>query len=304
MDDTSLIQLSNRGLLGISGADAQDFLQGVITSDLRRVAPSRAIYAAHLTPQGRFLFDFFVYDAAAFADTPVAEKLEEAEILIDCAYDERMELAQSLHRFAVGRKVDFHDLSDVFSVFATLPGPETTVGVASETPGHMQVDEQGIAILTDPRTVAMGLRHLFPKASSKALASEKAGDMATYETHRLACGVADGRVDVLKNRTLANEFGLEALNGVSFDKGCYVGQELTARTKFRTEPKKKMMKVGLSGRENTPLPLATPIVASASEAGWLFTNDGTQGLAILRTRYVEEGAPLEAAGRSVVVLAG
>ena len=247
-----LIHLTDRALLGLKGQDTVEFLQSVITNDMQKLQEQNAIYAAHLTTRGKFLFDFFVTQ-------------KDDMILIDCNKEELMPLAQALHGFVVNKDVEFHDLTDDYTLVASdkeLSNTYTTY--------------------KDPRHSAFGFRCWVAEKPHEVEPLEK------YTELRLEHGIIDGAYDGVKEKSLINELGFEGLNGVSFNKGCYVGQELTARTKFRTEPKKKIFKVKLNGEADS----GSVILCGNMDAGWIFTNKNGKGLALVRTRYTEKDLTL------------
>lgn len=253
-----LINLSDRALLGLKGSDTTPFLQSVISNDIKRLETEPCIYTAHLTTKGKFLFDFFI-------------SKQDDMYLIDCNKDELMPLAQSLHQYVVSKEVEFHDLTEDYSLVASdkeLSNTYTTY--------------------KDPRHDELGFRCWLEETPKDIEPLEK------YAELRLKTGIIDGAYDAIKEKTLINELNFEALNGVSFNKGCYVGQELTARTKFRTEPKKKIFKVKFSGETE----IGSVILCGKMDAGWMFTNKNGLGLALIRTRYLNkeltlDGKPVE-----------
>lgn len=248
--------LSNRSILKITGPDGVQLLQGTTTQQIK-AEEGQALYTAHLSPQGKFLFDFFVYPQ------------QDESLWIDCAKEELMDLAKALHAYAVGLNVEFEDLSETHAIYAQWekgpPAPQA---------------------IEDPRHPALGHR-LVSRENVPTNAT-----LAEYNAHRIYLGIPDGAVDAIKNKTLPAELGLEFLNGVSFSKGCYVGQEVTTRMHHRTKPKKRLYKITL--QQPGPLAIGTPIVSEAAEAGFMLSNNGKEGLAIIREKFAAQ--PLAAAG--------
>jgi folate-binding protein YgfZ len=242
------IHLQDRALLGLTGSDAYEFLQSTITNEMSLLESQQAIYAAHLTTKGKFLYDFFV------------SKIDDMYV-IDCHKDELMPLAQALNKYVINKDVDFHNLSDDYQLI-----------VAD------QKIENSTLSYPDPRHKELGFRSWVKELPENLESS------MPYTQKRINLGIIDGAYDGLKERSLINEMGFEELNGVSFNKGCYVGQELTARTKFRTEPKKKVFKVKFNG----DVQLGDIIKCGQMDAGWIFSNINHQGLAIIRTRYLDK----------------
>jgi hypothetical protein len=268
----SLIHLESRGLLGINGSDAADFLQGAITNDITKLMPNDALYAAHLTPQGKFLFDFLIYS-------------HNNMFLLDCSKAQLMPLAQSLHKYAVGRAVEFHDMSDDFSVYAAPFGT---------------VPNGAALVVDDPRHAQLPKRVIMPNGAAGIADGITKKAESEFETSRLELAIPDGNQDAISGKTLPAELGLDELNGVSFKKGCYVGQELTTRMKHRTTPKTRLFKVKLEGA-NTSISPQTVLrtVEKGLEAGHLMSNDGKTGLALLKLRILEKETELVGDGFSI-----
>ena len=232
--------IADRAVLAMEGTDARAVLQGVVTSDVDRLAPDCALYSALLTPQGKYLFDFFM-------------GLRGGEMFIDVARDQAAPLAQRLMMYRLRRDME-------------IAGAETPValvwGEGAPPPGARP----------DPRAAGLGWRVYGAAPDVEAAAR------ADYDALRIAHTAPETGVELLPNETFILEAGFERLNGVDFRKGCYVGQEVTARMKHKTELKKGLARVRVEG-EATP---GTPLMAEGKPAGALFTNIGGEGLAHLR----------------------
>jgi hypothetical protein len=275
--------LPDRGVLRVSGEEARTFLQGLISNDVRRLAPERAIYAALLTPQGKFLFDFLI-----------AETSE--GLVLDVEGSRRADLLRRLALYRLRAKVRIEDLGAEWRVFALMgEGAAARLGLSAGE-GSARPFAAGV-VFVDPRLSRLGARALVPAGGEEALlaAGFVPAPAADYERHRLALGVPDGSRDIQVDKSFLLESNAEELHGVDFDKGCYVGQELTARSKFRGVIRKRLFRVDVDG----PLPApGTPIVLGAKEAGVMRSGQGSVGLALLRLELVDEarssGAPLMA----------
>lgn len=275
--------LPDRGVLRIGGADARAFLQGLVSNDIAKVSPRQAIHASLLTAQGRYLHDFFI-----------------AEIGDDLVLDGELERLEDLRRrlslYKLRSKVTIAVATDALAVAAAWgDGSATTFGLDGEA-GGARAWADGVAFV-DPRLAAMGVRAI---ASPAALASASSGFAAAgaddYDRHRLPLGIPDGSRDLPIEKAILLENGFDELNGVDWKKGCYIGQELTARTKYRGLVKKRLMPVTIEG----PLPQpGTLITVDGQEAGEMRSAAGRSGLALLRLEAVEKAA---AAG--VPLLAG
>lgn len=278
--------LPGRGVLALTGEDARPFLQGLVTNDVRRVAPDRAVYAVFLTPQGKFLHEMFIIDATL--DGAPA-------LLLDTELARRDDLLRRLKMYKLRAKVALADVSDRYGVAVNLDW-----GLGDQHPGDAPgaahpLPDGGI-IYTDPRHAGLGARLLLDRAQAQAL--PVAGQ--AYETRRLDLAVPDGSRDLLPEKAIPLENGLDRLNAVSFDKGCYMGQELTARTHYRALIKRRLMTVRAADGATLP-PGGTPITLDGREVGEMRSSLGDLGLALLRIEDVEKaaGRPLDAAGTAL-----
>jgi folate-binding protein YgfZ len=285
MTEKGYVLLEDRGVIALSGADTRDFLQGVISNDVDKLGPARALYAGLLTAQGKFLHDFFVIESAD-------------AILLDCARAGLDDLVRRLTLFRLRADVSIADRSADF-VVAVMIGEDVarSVGLDGDTAGAAAPFGDGIA-LVDPRLAALGARAILG-AETAARALEEAGLVAAertdYERRRLTLGVPDGDRDIIAEKSFLLECNFGELNGVDFDKGCYVGQENTARQKHRGVVRKRLMRVDVDG----PPPAAgTPIMLGDKVAGEMRSSLDGVGMALLRLEFVDrsarENAPLTA----------
>ncbi len=235
--------MTTRRLLRLSGPDAAEFLQGLVTNDVRR-AP---IYAALLTPQGKYLADFFVVpDGDGF--------------LLDVPAEQADDLLRRLSMYRLRAKVDI----------AEDPRPVTR-GTGPAPDGA----------IPDPRDPALGWRGY----------GVGADDATDWDALRVEHLVPEAGAELVPNDSFILEMGFERLHGVDFRKGCYVGQEVTARMKHKTELRKGLARVAL----DAAVPPGTPILtADGREAGTVFTQSGGRGIAYLRFDRLAEG--MSAAG--------
>ena len=255
--------LSDRALLEIRGDDARSFLQGLVTNDVHKLNAETPLYAALLTPQGKILHDFLLNE-------------ERTSVLLDCARPGAADLKMRLTRYRLRANVEIA-LRDDLAVAANW-------GEADPESGWSR----------DPRHPALGWRSLL-----SAPASAEFSTPDDYLDHRLALGVPEG-ADFGSDRMFALDADLDELHGVSFDKGCYVGQELTARMKHRGTARKRLLPVA----SDAQLPASdTPILANEREVGIITSTYGRRGFALVRLdRLVEvKDAPLQAAGIHVSV---
>jgi len=274
--------LPARGVIRITGPDARSLLQGLITNDIMTVSPERAIYAALLTPQGKYLFDFLI-----------AQQGE--ALLMDCERGRLDDLLHKLMLYRLRAEVDFANVSDDMPVGVLFgDGAAARAGLPPETGACARRDD-GLAFV-DPRQAALGVRIL---GAPGALAQDAtAAGASDYDAHRLTLGVPEGSRDMLVNKSLILECGFEELNGVDFTKGCYVGQEQTARTKHRATLRHALFPVVLRGPAPPP---GTPVMASDKTVGVLGSSASGRALARLRISDVESGLPLTAGDAALEV---
>ena len=292
--------LEDRGVLALEGEDARAFLQGLVSNDVTKVNPSRAIHAALLTPQGKFLHDFFVAELAG-------------AILLECEKARLPDLKRRLGLYKLRSKVTLADRTDAFAVAALFgedaPGaqaPQSNDPAASQAPGLLfgrrsPLDalalpgEAGLGrgfaggvVFADPRLAAAGARAIAPNDSLRAAAAEAGFAEASadaYDRARIALGLPDGSRDLEIEKAILLENGFDELNGIDWNKGCYMGQELTARTKYRGLVRKRLMPVAIEG----PAPaFGTPVLLGDQDAGEMRSARADLGLALLRLDKVEE----------------
>jgi tRNA-modifying protein YgfZ len=285
MPDASFVVLDDRGILAVSGPDRRSFLQGLVSNDVEKVGPRRALYAALLTAQGRYLHDFMMaeIDGVIWLDTEAAHlgnlkrRLAVYRLRARAALDEKPDLA-------------------VAAIFGERALAAT--GLSSE-PGAAQPFGSGI-IFVDPRLSALGARCILPRADIRQALREaglaEAG-FPVYDRLRLALGIPDGSRDLVPDKSILLEAGFDELNGVDWLKGCYVGQELTARTKYRGLVKRRLMPVEVDG----PIPApGTIVTADGREVGEMRSSRDELGLALLRIKPTVEGKPLKAGDANLI----
>lgn len=240
------VPLKNRGLIHIEGDDRVDFLQGLVSNDVTKLQEKKILYACLLTPQGRFLYDFFMIHGDGF-------------ILLDCEGGLRaQELYESLHKYRLRSKVQLSVEKEnaIYTIFNADIG------------------------LPDPRHFKMGTRSF-----------EKPDDMAQehfeeWDQQRIILGIPDGSRDMKITKSTLIECNIDKLNGVDWDKGCYMGQELTARMHYRNLGKKHLQV--LKFKDVPPLPAFSDIEIDDKVIGNMRSSCGQIGLAIINDSALEE----------------
>jgi len=276
MSELRFSTVFHRGTLRVSGDDRVAFLQGLISNDVTRVSPTQAIHAALLTPQGRFQWDMFVVDTGD-------------GLLLDVERDRAADLMKKLGIYRLRSKVALQNPGDDIEI-AVAYGPGTATALClPETAGAARAIDDVIAYV-DPRLPALGVRIVAPDGHAAALLAARGFATAPfddYEALRLSLGVPDGSRDLPVDKALLLENGFDELNGVDWKKGCYMGQELTARTKYRALVKKRLLPVAVEG----PLPAAgTPVMLGDQEAGEMRSGVAGHALALLRLEAVDKAA--------------
>jgi folate-binding protein YgfZ len=286
MDEPGFVPLEERGVVGIGGTDARSFLQGLISNDLDRLSPERALFAALLTPQGKFLFEMILVE-------------RDGRILIDTERDRIPALVQRLMLYRLRAKIEIVDESDTFAVAAILGEGLAEKLRLGATRGACRTLDDGVVLL-DPRLLELGARAILPRLRLRAeLEGFELNEAphGAYERRRLELGVPDGGRDMTLERATLLEGGYEELAGVDFKKGCFVGQELTARMKYRGLVRKRLLPVTIEGPAPEP---GTIVRLDGRDAGEMRSSADGRGLALLRLEQVAKaragGAHLEAGG--------
>ena len=251
---------TDRAVLRLTGTDTRDFLQNLVTNDVNGLARG-PVYAALLSPQGKYLFDFFL-----IADGDA--------VLVDVKADRAPALAQRLALYKLRADVTIAP-AGLGVVLGTGPAP------AGAQPDPRHPDLGWRAYPADPAAFAAGLAPLDPAAMTAL---------------RIRLGVPETGVELLPEEAYILEMGFERLHGVDFRKGCYVGQEVTARMKHKTELRKGLARVRITG---APPPPGTAIETAGRAAGTLYSAAGGYGLAHLR--FDRAAGDLAAGGAGIAV---
>jgi tRNA-modifying protein YgfZ len=229
---------TGRQLAKITGKDALPFLQGLVTNDVLPLglAPG-LVWAAILSPQGKYLADFFVVNTGD-------------NLLLDLPAPLAQDLLKRLAMYRLRADVQITACDDVF----------VTRGLAAPPLGAF----------ADPRHTALGWRHYGPTPGP--------APQIDWDALRVAHLIPESGIELRPNDSYILEWGFERLHGVDFRKGCYVGQEVTARMKHKTEARKGMARVQIS----RPVAVGTEILTDGKSVGAVFTQSGGQAIAYLR----------------------
>lgn len=256
-----LALLHSRSLLRLSGADALSFLQGLVTTNTTRLPEARAQYAVLLTPQGKFLHAFFLL-------------WQDGDVLVDVDAARAEDLRKRLMMYRLRSKVEI--------------APEDVLKVAACWQAAPPALTEGFCV-ADPRLGALGHR-LYGTAFSPDAAEED------YDAMRLSLAVPDAH-DLVPEKSFPLQYGLDALNAVDFAKGCYVGQEVTARSKHLGTQRKAVFAVRTS--EGALPPPGTKLMLDGAEAGEMRSSQDGIGLALLQVEAAGKGGPFTYEGGSL-----
>jgi len=271
MSDLRFSLLPHRGVIAVGGPDRVEFLQGLVSNDVAKVTASRAVWAALLTPQGRFLNDMFI--VARDSDT----------LLLETERERAPALAKKLSMYKLRSKVTVTDISADHDVAAAF-GSDAARALGLES----------AVTFVDPRLAVLGVRMIAPAGQAATLLQARgfsAAPLESYDALRLTLGVPDGSRDLPIEKAILLENGFDELNGIDWNKGCYMGQELTARTKYRGLVRKRLIPVRVEGALPPP---GTTIHKDGQEVGEVRSGAGQRALAMLRLEAVRSGAPLTA----------
>jgi len=262
---TISMTLHERGAVRVLGPDAAKFLQGLLTNDVDQVQIGAATFAGLLSPQGKVLFECQV--------APV-----ENGFILDVARSIAGDLTRRLSVYRLRANVEIEDASEASTVVLMWEP-----GLSEYVPGPLKHSASIATRYVDARHSELGARvvwgaampgppHYFkqPRTSSQG---------PTYHAHRISLGVPEGGKDYAFGELFPHEAMFDQLNGVSFTKGCYVGQEIVARMQHRGTARSRFLIVDA----DAPLPpMGTPVLVGDKPLGQMGSNAGTQGLALIR----------------------
>ncbi|KAL5552245.1 hypothetical protein UlMin_002421 [Ulmus minor] len=323
--------LKSRSVVRFSGPDTVKFLQGLLTNDVRRfekpvadekssnlVSPNTTsvsvppMYAALLTPQGRFLYDLVLYRPPRAEEKldktgsgPGSDPDEPLELFADVDSSFLDELLNTLKKYRLRSKVEIENVGEDFSCWQRYGGNLSTSSSSADEPEAASVgwgsgvDPSGVSAshassdgwqwFKDPRLDCLGFRGIFPSNTTPPLIeADKETDEKNYLLWRIENGVAEGSTEIPKGEAIPLEYSLVGLNAISFDKGCYVGQELIARTHHRGVIRKRLLPLRFVNKNGEELEQkvspGSEVVdtESGKKVGAITTALACRGLGVLR----------------------
>jgi len=230
MEKDQIFILKDRGVVYISGEDSKDFLQNIVTNDINKVTDVSSCFASLLTPQGKYLFDFIIV------------KYKQGYFL-DCEKNQINQLVDRLNIYKLNSKIEILNLSNEFEVAVISKEKFLTLENAKDIEGNT-IKYNKDPVVLDPRSKNLGgrlianLEKLSLSLKSLGLKSE---DPKKYYTLSHKIGIPQVNTDKLQEKIFGLECNFEELNGIDFKKGCYVGQENTARMKLKGNLRRKLL---------------------------------------------------------------
>lgn len=247
--------LVDRSLISLVGKDAKEFLQGLLTNDIKKLDAGNIIYSLMLTPQGKFLYDFFIFQ-------------ENETLLIDCSDEDREEVISKLNLYKLGQDIAIqkNDRYQVIFLPVNIPGK------------------------SDPRFPLQASR-MYVLSDNLEDTLKSYGIMLGEEYKAFLCSniIPDASYDMIKTRSFPLEYGMDNYNAISYTKGCYVGQELIARTKYRGTIRKKLFKIEFS--QNVSIEKGSEVVVDGKAVGIFCSAYKEIGKVLLREDVIKEWYP-------------
>ena len=232
MDKNEVIILEDRGFIQVKGPEGKDFLQNIVTNDLKKVTNHSTVFSSILTPQGKYLFDFFIL------------KLEDS-YLLECEKKTSSELIKLLNFYKLRSKVDFIDLSEKY-VAAIISLEKFQEINNSDLIKGKTTNYGDNPVYIDPRNEKLGAK-IISKLEDLHLAIKKLNlkisDKKKYYSKSFELGIPQTELNKLKNKIFGIENNLDELNGIDFKKGCYIGQENTSRIKLRNKLRRRILPI-------------------------------------------------------------
>ena len=258
MEKDQIFILKDRGIIYISGEDAKEFLQNIVTNDINKVSDTSSCFASLLTPQGKYLFDFIIIR-------------HKQGYFVDCEKNQIDQLIDRLNIYKLNSKIEILNLSNEFEVAVISKEKFLALENAKDIVGNT-VKYNGDPVALDPRSKNLGgrlianLEKLNLSLKSLGLKSE---DPKKYYTLSHKLGIPQINTDKLQDKVFGLECNFEELNGIDFKKGCYVGQENTARMKLKNKLRRKLLPL----KSNEKLNVGSDVMFNKVNIGKVLINE-------------------------------
>ena len=239
MEKDQIILLEDRGLISITGEDTKNFLQNIITNDIEKVSFSSSIFSALFTPQGKYLFEFFVIKS-------------KNGYLLDCDYKFTKEIVNYLLKYKLRSKIEITDISSDY-VIGLISSEKFFDIQKSESKTDNTIEFRDSPLFLDPRNKNLGARilssleklHLTIKKLNLKIVKPD-----TYFAKAHSLGIPIKGIENLKDQLFGLEANFEELNAIDFKKGCYIGQENTARMKLKEKLRRRLLPISSTEKLN------------------------------------------------------
>ena len=232
MEKNEVITLEDRGFIQVTGLEAKDFLQNIVTNDIEKVTSNSTVFSSILTPQGKYLFEFFVL------------KLKDS-YLLECEKKSTIEIIKLLNFYKLRSKIDLTDLSEKY-VAAVISLEKFKEINSSGLSTGSTINYREDPVYIDPRNEKLGAK-IISKLENVHLTIKKlnlkVSDKKKYYSKSFELGIPQSDLNKLKDKIFGIENNLDELNGIDFKKGCYVGQENTSRIKLRNKLRRRILPV-------------------------------------------------------------
>ena len=232
MDKNEVIALEDRGFIQVTGAEAKNFLQNIVTNDLEKVTDSSSVFSSILTPQGKYLFEFFIL------------KLKDS-YLLECEKESTEEIIKILNYYKLRSKVDFINLNKEYSASVISLEKFKEIDSSNSSKGKTINYEDGL-IYIDPRNDKLGAK-IISKIKTAQIKIKKLNlsfsDKNKYYMNCFELGIPQINLKNLKDKIFGIENNLDELGGIDFKKGCYIGQENTSRIKLKNKLRRRILPV-------------------------------------------------------------
>ena len=232
MDKNEVITLEDRGFIQVTGAEAKDFLQNIVTNDVEKVTDSSSVFSSILTPQGKYLFEFFIL------------RLKDS-YLLECEKESTEEIIKLLNYYKLRSKVNFINLNKEYSASVISLEKFKEIDSSNSSKGKTINYEDGL-IYIDPRNDKLGAK-IISKIETVQIKIKKLNlnfsDKNKYYKNCFELGIPQINLKNLKDKIFGIENNLDELNGIDFKKGCYIGQENTSRIKLRNKLRRRILPI-------------------------------------------------------------
>jgi hypothetical protein len=265
------LKLKDRAVIELNGQDNKEFLQSLVTNNVDLVSDNKSIYAALLSPQGKYLFDFIIFQ------NYITKKLS-----IDCEKKRYPELIQKLNLYKLRNKIDININNDI-TIYG-IYGSDISKIILNLKMNNQEGSTKSIKnniYIVDPRNKKLGIRIYIVKNNfSKEFDTILNGSSSELEYNRIKLKIPKPEIDLEIEKSFIIENNFEEMNCIDFNKGCYIGQENTARQKYRGTAKRKLALVKINGEK---INNGTKIYHNKKIIGTMRSSCKNIGLASIRT---------------------